>query len=52
MPECVKNYSQSGKFQSAFKILEQLIDTYRQDFSKYAAYSDKRCLNAVFINIA
>jgi predicted AAA+ superfamily ATPase len=52
MPECVKIYSQSGKFQSAFEIQEQLVDAYRQDFSKYAPYSDKRCLNAVFTNIA
>lgn len=52
MPECVKIYSQSGKFQNAFEIQEQLVDAYRQDFSKYAAYSDKRCLNAVFTNIA
>jgi len=52
MPECVKNYSQSASFQSTFEIQEQLVDAYRQDFSKYAPYSDKRCLNAVFTNIA
>jgi len=52
MPECVAVYSQSGKFNSAFDVQAELVDSFRQDFSKYAQYSDKRCLNAVLINTA
>ena len=52
MPECVKAFIHNRKFQSAFEIQAQLVDTFRQDFSKYAPYSDKRCLNAVFTNTA
>lgn len=52
MPECVKTFVANRKFTDVFEIQTQLIDAYRQDFSKYAPYADKRCLNAVFINTA
>lgn len=52
MPECVKSYAESGKLKPVFEIQSQLIETYRADFSKYAPYADKRCLNAVLTNTA
>ena len=52
MPECVKSYSSNARFKAVFEIQTQLIDTFRQDFSKYAPYADKRCLNAVLTNTA
>jgi len=52
MPECVKMYAKTGKYKIVFEIQEQLVEAYRQDFSKYAPYSDKRCLNAVLSNTA
>ncbi len=47
MPECVKTYSLTKNMKEVFDIQADLIHTYRQDFSKYAPYSDKRCLNSV-----
>jgi len=43
MPECVKSYASTHKMKDVFNIQADLINTYRQDFSKYAPYSDKRC---------
>lgn len=47
MPESVLAYAHSGKLRDAFEVQAELVNAYRQDFSKYAPYSDKRCLNAV-----
>jgi uncharacterized protein len=52
MPECVKAYTETGSIVEAFKIQSDLIATIRQDFSKYAGHSDKRCLNAVLGSVA
>ncbi|MBC8182841.1 ATP-binding protein [candidate division KSB1 bacterium] len=52
MPECVKEYTRTGRIRESFEIQSDLVNAFRQDFSKYAPYSDKRCLNAVFSNIA
>jgi uncharacterized protein len=51
MPECVKAYSETSSITEVFKIQSGLIDTFRQDFSKYAVYSDKHCLNAVLSSL-
>ncbi|MHC4796863.1 MAG: ATP-binding protein [Planctomycetota bacterium] len=48
MPECVLAYADSGTIREALEVQGALANAYRQDFSKYAPYSDKRCLNAVF----
>ena len=48
MPECVKEYIRTGKIHDSFEVQAELGNAYRQDFSKYAPYSDKHCLNAVF----
>jgi len=47
MPECVKTFVQTGKIRDVFEVQADLINTFRQDFSKYAPYSDARCLNSV-----
>ncbi|RLD12866.1 nuclease [candidate division KSB1 bacterium] len=52
MPEAVRVYSETQNYKRVFEIQEQLIDTFRQDFSKYAPFADKRCLNAVLLNTA
>lgn len=52
MPECVKAFAENQSMHDVFKIQTDLINTFRQDFSKYAPYSDKRCLNNVLISLA
>ena len=52
MPECVLVYSRSGKMRDAFEVQAELVNAFRQDFSKYAPHADKRCLNAVFASTA
>lgn len=51
MPECVKDFAESGRMRGALEIQSNLINTFRSDFSKYAPYSDKRCLNAVLSSV-
>ena len=52
MPECVKVFAESGRMREAFDIQSDLIRTFREDFAKYAPYSDKRCLNGVLSSTA
>jgi hypothetical protein len=52
MPECVKTYAESGSITSVFEIQNDLIHAFRQDFSKYAPYSDKGCLNSVLSSVS
>ena len=52
MPECVKTYKLTGKINDVFEIQSNLLETFRQDFSKYSGHSDKRCLNAVFNSVS
>ena len=52
MPECVKTFVNSGSFVDVINIQADLIATFRQDFSKYAGHSDKRCLNSVLDSVA
>lgn len=52
MPECVKVYAENKRFPDVFDIQSDLINTFRQDFSKYAQFSDKRCLNAVLLSVS
>jgi len=52
MPECVKVYRDSGSMVETFHVQSEVIDTYRDDFSKYTPQVDKRCLDAVFLNTA
>ncbi|MCB0806720.1 MAG: ATP-binding protein [Bacteroidales bacterium] len=52
MPECVKIWKSSESLKEVFKIQDNLIDTFRQDFSKYAPYTDKRILNQVLNKVS
>jgi predicted AAA+ superfamily ATPase len=52
MPECVRRYSETGRMRDAFEVQSDLVNTFRQDFSKYAPLADKRCLNAVLASAA
>jgi len=52
MPESVKAYTESGKFQESFEVQTSLIEAFREDFLKYAPYANKQCMNAVLINSA
>lgn len=52
MPECVKTFIDTNSFTESINIQSDLILTLRQDFSKYAKYSDKRCLNSVLYSVA
>ncbi len=52
MPECVSTFKNTGSFIEVINIQSDLIATYRQDFSKYAGHSDKRCLSSVLNSVA
>jgi len=52
MPECVEAWRISNSMADVFDIQTSLLETYRQDFSKYAPYSDKRSLNHVLNKVA
>lgn len=52
MPACVNTFVQTGKIRDVFEVQTDLVNTFRQDFSKYAPYSDARCLNAVLTTTA
>jgi predicted AAA+ superfamily ATPase len=45
MPESVKIWRDTQSMVEVFDVQSNLIETYRQDFSKYAPYIDKRSLN-------
>ncbi|MCK4663462.1 MAG: ATP-binding protein [Bacteroidales bacterium] len=52
MPECVNIYNEKGHIHDIFDIQINLLNTFRQDFSKYTPYADKRCLNTVLSSVA
>lgn len=52
MPECVKVWCETKSLTTAFDVQYSLTETYRQDFSKYAPYVDKRVLNGVLNSVA
>jgi predicted AAA+ superfamily ATPase len=52
MPECVDLWRNSNSLTEVFKIQNDLMETYRQDFSKYSPYTDKRSLNHALNSIA
>lgn len=52
MPECVKTYADSGSMTAVFDVQNDLVHAFRQDFSKYAPYSDKRCLMSVLSSVS
>lgn len=52
MPECVKTWRDSGSMLETFKVQSEILDSYRDDFSKYTPRVDTSCLDAIFLNVA
>ena len=52
MPEAVKAYRDTGSMIEAFSVHSEIIESYRDDFSKYKPRVDVECLNEVFLNVA
>lgn len=52
MPECVKTYCNSGSMLETFKVQSEILESFRDDFSKYTPSIDPLCLDAVFLNSA
>lgn len=52
MPECIKTYQYIGSMVETFQVQSEIIDSYRDDFSKYMARIDPIYLDAVFLNVA
>ena len=52
MPECVYEYKESGSVLDAFKVQSQLIESFKEDFSKYSGRSNKDCLSSVLLSVA
>lgn len=50
MPEAVACFVDTKSMEAAFRIQDDLVEAYRQDFSKYAPRADKRCLSGVLAN--
>lgn len=52
MPECVKTYRDSGSMIETFQVQSEILDLYRDDFSKYNPRTNTTCLDGVFLNVA
>lgn len=52
MPECVRTFVETESFIEVQKIQNNLLEAFKQDFSKYSGRADKRCLLEVLISIA
>jgi predicted AAA+ superfamily ATPase len=52
MPECVSVFQNNQSYIEVARVQADLLAAFRQDFSKYAGHSDKRCLDAVLSAVA
>jgi len=52
MPECVKTYRDSASLVETLNVQSEIIDSYRDDFSKYKPRIDITCIDTVFLNVA
>jgi predicted AAA+ superfamily ATPase len=52
VPESVKTYSETGSLKEAFAVHSELLESLRQDFSKYSPRVDSQCLNGVPAGVA
>lgn len=52
MPECIKVYRNTGSMVETFHVQSEILDSYREDFSKYSPQIDTLCLDTVFLNAA
>jgi predicted AAA+ superfamily ATPase len=52
MPEAVRTYRDTDSFIEVFKTQDEILDSYREDFSKYTPRVDVSCIDEVFLNAA
>ncbi len=52
MPECVKTWRDSSSMVETFQVQSEIIESYRDDFSKYKPHVNTACLDTVFLNSA
>ncbi len=52
MPECIRTFRNAGSMLEAFQVQSEILESYRDDFSKYSPRMDVSCLDAVFLNVA
>ena len=52
MPEAVRAYHEATSVLDAFEVQSEILDSYRQDFAKYAPRADKTCLDRVLAGCA
>ena len=52
MPECIKVYQNTKSVKQAAEVQDEIIETYRMDFSKYKPKTDVTCLATVFSGIS
>ncbi|MCD4706456.1 MAG: AAA family ATPase [Candidatus Sabulitectum sp.] len=52
MPECVKTWRDSTSMIETFEVQSEILESYRDDFSKYRPQVDSTCLDTVFLNCA
>ena len=48
MPECVKIWRDTSSMLEVFQVQSEILDSFRDDFSKYTPKVDPTCLDAVF----
>lgn len=52
MPECVKHWRDTGSLKTVAEIQDEILASFRDDFSKYTPSVDPNCLNSVLLNVA
>lgn len=52
MPEAVKTYRDSESMLETFQVQSEIIDSYRDDFSKYTPQINPICLDTVLLNVS
>jgi hypothetical protein len=52
LPECVKTWRDTSSLKTVAEVQTEIIDSYRDDFSKYSPQTDPTCLDAVLLSTA
>ena len=52
MPAALKAYLGNNSLRDAFEVQEELAESYRMDFAKYAPRVDRFCLDSVFTSLS
>lgn len=52
MPECLKHWRDTGSLATVAEIQEEILASYRDDFSKYTPSVNSNCLDSVLLNVA